>query len=157
MRYQNTMVLLLFAVVGSAAELTLGSGTVSAGRSAILTLNLKSAGEALSGVQFDVEFDEAVFDVSLENGPAAEQAGKSLQSASLGEGKRRVLIIGLNQTSLSDGVVAILRASLKGNTEKGRSYSVRITSPAGTDPQAGLVAVSGHDGTITVVTERIVK
>jgi hypothetical protein len=157
MRYQNTMVLLLFAAVGSAAELTLGSGTVSASQSAILTLNLKSAGEALTGVQFDIEFDAAVFDVSLENGPAAEQTGKSLQSASLEEGKRRVLIIGLNQTSLSDGVVAILRASLKGNAENGRCYSVGITSTAGTDLRARLVAVSGHDGTITVATGRIVK
>jgi hypothetical protein len=157
MRLQSIPVLLLLTALGSAAELTISSGTVSASQRVILTVNLKSAGEAVSGVQFDVEFDDAVFDVSLENGPAAEQAGKSLQSAALGEGKRRVLIIGLNQTSFSDGVVAILRASLKGNSEKGRSYSVRITSPAGTDPQAGLVAVSGHDGTITVVTGRIVK
>jgi hypothetical protein len=157
MRYQNIVVLLLFTALGSAAELTIGSATVSASQKVILAVNLKSAGEALSGVQFDVEFDEAVLDLSLENGPAAEQAGKSLQSASLGEGKRRVLIIGLNQTIFSDGVVAILRASLKENAEKGRCYSVRITSPAGTDPQAGLVAVSGHDGTITVVTGRIMK
>jgi hypothetical protein len=157
MLYQNVVVLLLLAALGSAAELTISSGTVSAGQRAILTVNLKSAGEALSGVQFDIEFDEAAFDVSLENGPAAEQAGKSLHSASLGAGKRRVLIIGLNQTSLSDGVLAILRASLTGNAEKGRSYSVRITSPAGTDPRAGLVAVSGHDGTITVATGRNVK
>jgi hypothetical protein len=157
MRYRNIVVPLLFAVVGSAAELTLGSGTVSASQSVILTVNLKSAGEALTGIQFDIEFDAAVFDVSLENGQAQEQAFKSLQSASLGEGKRRVLIIGLNQTSLSDGVVAILRVSLKGDAEARRSYTVRMTSPAGTDLRARWVAVSGHDGFITVTTGRNVK
>ena len=154
MRLQSIPVLLLLTALGSAAELTISSGTVSASQRVILTVNLKSAGEAVSGVQFDVEFDDAVFDVSLENGPAAEQAGKSLQSAALGEGKRRVLIIGLNQTSFSDGVVAILRASLKGNSEKGRSYSVRITSPVGTDLRAGSVSVSKRDA---VGTGRIVK
>ena len=155
MRFRNMAVLMLFAVAGFAAELTVGSGTVSASQSAVLAVKL--TGEALTGVQFDIEFDAAVFDVSLENGPAAEQAGKSLQSISVGPGKRRALIIGLAQTSLSDGVVAILRCVTARDAERGRSYAIGITSPAGTDLRRVSVTVSGQSGILTVETERIVK
>lgn len=154
MRYRNIVVLFAFAVAGSAAELSMGSGTVSARQTVILNVNLKSAGETLTGIQFDIDYDAAVFDVSLENGPVAEQAGKNLQSASRGAGKRRVLIIGLNQNSLSDGVVAILRVSLKGKVEAGRRYAIGMTSPAGTNSRAESVAVSGRGGVIGLSTER---
>jgi hypothetical protein len=157
MNFRNIAVFMLFAVAGFAAELTVGSGRVSASQSVVLTVKLRLTGEALTGVQFDIEFDAAVFDVSLENGPAAEQAGKDLQSVSVGRGKRRALIIGLNQTSLSDGVVAILRCVTTGNAEKGRGYSIGITSPVGTDLRGISVTVSGQSGILTVETERIVK
>jgi hypothetical protein len=132
----------------------MGPGTVSANQAGVLNVNLKSAGEALTGIQFDIEYDAAVFDVSLENGPAAEQAGKSIQSVALGAGKQRVLIVGLNQNSLSDGVVAVLRVSLKGKAEAGRRYAIGLKSPGGTNRRAESVAVSGRDGVLRVAAGR---
>jgi hypothetical protein len=153
MRYRKVVVLLASALVVSAAELSMGSGTVRGNQAATLNVNLKSDGDALTGIQFDIEFDATVFDVSLENGPAAEEADKSLQVASLGAGKRRVMIVGLNQNNLSEGVVAILRVSLKGKLEGRRRYAIGLTSPGGTNSRAQSLVVSGRSGVIELSTK----
>lgn len=113
MRYRNLAILLALAAAGNAAELSVGSAAATAGQPATLNVTLASRGAALTGLQFDLEYDATALDVSAAAGPAATDAGKGLQSAMVKPGKQRVLVFGLNQNSISDGIVVVLRVSLK--------------------------------------------
>lgn len=140
----------MLAVAGNAAELNIGQGVLAAGKPAAVNVTLASAGAALAGVQFDLEYDAAVFNVTAETGPAAAQAGKSVQSAPVAAGKLRVLIVGLNRNTMSDGVVAVLQVSLKGAVGASRSFPLRITVPVGTTAAAQSVRMTGSDGSVKV-------
>ena len=105
MKLRTAIVLAIFAVAANAAELTIGQGVVGAGKPTTLSVQLASGGDALTGVQFDLEYDATALEVSVEAGPVVAQAGKNLQSNVIQPGKRRVLIIGLNRNAIEDGVV----------------------------------------------------
>jgi hypothetical protein len=112
-------------------------------------VKLAALRDAPTGIQFDVEYDAASLDIAIEAGPAAKQAGKSLRSAKVQDGKQRVLIIGFNKNAMSDGVVAILHVSYKGQ-EAGKTFPIRITATSGTNEKAERVAVTGKDGSVAV-------
>jgi hypothetical protein len=139
----------LFALSISAAELTLEPGSVAPGKPAALALTLNVGSEAPTGFQFDLEYDAAALDLTVEAGAAAKQASKMLQSRQLQPGKLRVLIIGFNRNTLSGGILAVIHVSYKGN-ETGKSFPVHITASSGTDADAKPVAVTARDGTVKV-------
>ena len=111
-------------------------GTPGANEASAINVRLKSA-EALTGVQFDLEYDAAVLEVKVEVGAAAESAGKVVQTAVLGLARQRVLVIGFNRNTLGSGVVAILHVALKENAARKNAaktntavrprYDIRLT------------------------------
>jgi hypothetical protein len=146
---RTAIALAVFALAANAAELTMEQGTVATGKPAALNVKLAADTEALTGIQFDLEYDAAALDVSVEAGPAAKQASKGLQSARIQAGKLRVLIIGFNRNTIADGVLAVVHVSYKG-TDTGKTFPVHITAPWGTDAEAKPIAVSGKDGGVKV-------
>jgi hypothetical protein len=155
MKLRTAIVLAIFALAANAAELTIGQGVVGAGKPTTLTVQLASGGEALTGVQFDLEYDATALDVSVEAGPLVAQAGKNLQSNLIQPGKRRVLIIGLNRNAIEDGVIATIHVTAKGQPEDGKTFPLHITVPSGTNAKATAVAVTAKDGSVT--TEKRIK
>lgn len=149
MTYRNVVVLLAFALVGSAAELSIGSAVLSADKPATLNVTLASGGAALAGVQFDIEYDARALDVTVQAGPAATDAGKTLQSAPLQAGRRRIIIVGFNQNSIPDGVVATIQVSQKDKTAAVGASGVKIRGLVGTTGQGQTVAIAGQDGGVT--------
>jgi len=143
------IVLAMLAPLANAAELSMEQGTVSAGKPASLGMKLAGAADALTGIQFDLEYDAASLDVTVESGPVAKDASKNLQSARLQPGKIRVLIIGYNRNTISDGVLAIVHVSYKG-TETGKAFPVHITASSGTNAKAEAIAVTAKDGSVRV-------
>ena len=152
MNFKTAIVLAMFAVAGNAAELSVGSATLNttAGQPAALNVTLASSGAALTGLQFDLEYDAAVLNVTIAAGSAAEGAGKNVQAAALQAGHQRIMIVGMNRTTIADGVVAVLQVSLKGQVAAGKTFAIRITAPAGTNAQAQAVAISGGSGSVQV-------
>jgi hypothetical protein len=149
MNYRNVVLLLAFALVGSAAELSIGSAVLTADKPAVLNVTLASGGAALAGVQFEIVYDATALEVTVQAGPAATEAGKTLQSAPLQAGRRRVIIVGFNQNSIPDGVVATIQVSLKNKTAAVADSAVRIQGLVGTTGQGQTVAIAGQDGGVT--------
>jgi len=139
----------IIAAAANTAELSMEQRVLTPGKPVTLDLKLADGTDAPTGIQFDLEYDPASLDVTIEAGPAAKQAGKSLQSAKLQPGRQRALIIGFNKNMISDGVLAILHVSYKGQ-ESGKTFPIHITGASGTDQRAEPVAVTGKDGGVTV-------
>jgi len=150
MNYRNAVVLLAFALAAPAAELSVGSAALSADKPAALHVTLASGGAALTGIQFELEYDAKAVEVTVEAGQAATDAGKTLQSSPIGAGKRRVIIVGFNQNGIADGVVATIQVSLKDKATPGGDRAVRILAPVGTNRQGQSVPVTGRDGGVKV-------
>jgi hypothetical protein len=146
---KTAIALAMLAVAANAAELSMEQGTVSAGKPVSLSMKLAAAADALTGIQFDLEYDAVSLDLSVETGPAAKEASKNLQSARLQPGKLRVLIIGFNRNTISDGVLAIVQVSYKG-VETGKTFPVHITASSGTNAKAEPIAVTAKDGSVRV-------
>jgi hypothetical protein len=144
-----TIALAVLAAAANAAELSMEQGTVAPGKPAALAMKLAVGKEAPTGFQFDLEYDAAALDISVEAGPAAKQASKGLQSSRLNPGTLRVLIIGFNRNPISDGVLAIVHISYKG-AEGGKTFPIHITGSSGTDEKAQPVAVAAKDGSVKV-------
>jgi hypothetical protein len=136
---KTAIALAMLAVAANAAELSMEQGTLAPGKPVALNMTLAAGTDAPTGIQFDLEYDAAALDVSVETGPAAKQASKSLQSARIQAGKLRVLIIGFNRNIISDGVLAL-----------GKTFPVHIAASSGTNGKAEPVAVTGKDGSVRV-------
>jgi hypothetical protein len=143
------MALAIMAAAASAAELSLERGVLSAGKPAALKMTLAAGKDVPTGVQFDLEYDADALDVTIEAGPAALKASKGLRSAQIRMGKLRALIIGINRTTISDGVIAIVHVSYKG-AGGGKTFPIHVTAVAGTNADAQPVAVAAKDSSVRV-------
>jgi Cohesin domain len=144
-----TIALALLALAANATELSLEQGILAPGRPVALGMKLAAGKDVPTGVQFDLEYDAAALDLSVEAGPAAQQASKNLRSALIQPGKLRVLIIGFNRTTISDGVLAVVHVSYKGS-DTGKTFPVRLTALSGTNANAEKLAVTAKDGSVRV-------
>lgn len=143
------MALAMLAAAAGAAELSLERAVLSDAKSAALKMTLAAGKDLPTGVQFDLEYDTEALDVTVEAGPATQQAAKNLRSAQIKPGKLRVLIIGFNRTTISDGVIAIVHVSYKG-AGGGKTFPIHVTAAAGTNANAEPVAVTARDSSVTV-------
>jgi hypothetical protein len=143
------MALAALAWAATAADLAIEQGKLTPDKPVSLAVTLSAGSEAPTGFQFDLEFDPAALDLSIEAGPAAKQASKGAQSRTLQPGKLRVLIIGFNRNTISDGVLALIQVTSKG-TGAGKTFPVHMTAASGTNADAKAVAVTAKDGSVTV-------
>ena len=80
----------------SAADLSLPVEVAGQGTSISISLSIAPETEALSGLQFDLQYDSSVMSV-VATGDAPRAAAKSVYFDDLAPGQRRFLCIGLNQ------------------------------------------------------------
>ena len=107
---------------------------------AVLNVVLTGGAGALTGLQFRIDCDSAPAKIGVAVGPSAGNAGKSLQSAAAGPASQRVLIIGLNQTGIADGVVAVVRVSPSPVSGDGKPH-VRLSGLAGTNLRGEAIVI----------------
>ena len=154
MYLRTAIVLVMLAGVGRAAEISIDQGALRAETQATLRVNLASRGDTPTGLQFDLEYDAALLNVTVDAGPAAERAGKSLQSSLIQPGKLRALIVGFNQNVIPDGAVAIVHVSRKSPVEAGKIFPIHMTALAATNQRAETLVLSGQDGGVTAEARR---
>ncbi len=135
-----------------AATLMLGAADTLSGESNIrvpVTLT-PGKGESVAAIQFDLHFDVSRLRlVSVNTGAAASAAGKSASSYALGDGKHRIIVIGMNQNILGQGSVIELLMEVIPNTPPG-VYPLTMTNVVFSNPVGMAIKPQVVPGSITV-------
>jgi hypothetical protein len=141
---------LVFALGLSAqcAQLSIGSVTAQAGSTVSVAVSFASEGARVAGLQFDLIADPAL-SFGAGAGPAATNAGKDVYRVVIASGRTRILVAGLNQSTLGDGVAVTLAAFVSNSVPAG-TYALRLTNLAASDPDGIAVPLSGADGRLTI-------
>lgn len=134
--------------------LTLSSASAAAGGTATLNLTMKSAGTPqAAGVQWTISYAAADFTaIHVATGPAAQAAGKSA-SCNTVAGSYKCLVFGLNNSAISNGVIATITLAVSSSTTA-TSAAVQIVDALGAGPAGNAVTVSGTTGTVSISPSR---
>jgi uncharacterized protein (TIGR03437 family) len=132
------------------AQVSLPNQTATPGSSLLLPVALDSKNAMISGVQFDVEYDNSAITLIATLGDAAKNAGKLLYQADMAPNRRRFVIVGLNPKLVPDGNLLNLFVNLNGNASPG-PLPISFSNTAGTDPYGVFTSVAGVGGTVTVL------
>jgi len=140
----------------SGALLSAGTVSAEAGAAAAMPVTLAAeTGEEISVVQFTLEFDVSVLTLAeLMIGPAAESAEKDINSNVLEPGVVRVIIAGLNQNAIPDGVLVEAVFDVDAQAPPGLHMvapaNLSLSDPFGIEvpgePESGGVMVPGEEG-----------
>lgn len=131
------------------SQISVPSQPAGAGSSLVMPVLFTPQSGAVSGVQFDLEYDSSVMSVTAVSGDAARRAGKSVYSSDLTPGKMRFIVVALNRTPIPAGTLVSLFVNLNSNAANGR-YTLTISNAVGTDPDAQPVLSTSADGAVTV-------
>ena len=135
------IVWLVFAVfTAQAAQITVPSVSAQPGRTVTADVQYAAQGALVTAIQLDLEYDPALT-VSVTIGSPAAGAGKSLTTSDLSAGKKRILIAGLNQNALPDGVLLSLSISVSSSAGNSAQYPLHISNAAGTDKDGKSVSL----------------
>ena len=110
---------------------------------------LSSAGQALSAIQFDISYQSQAPIVSVSLGDTLTSAEKSIWASTPGPGVERILIVGLNQNAIADGVLATVSVEVAAGASPG-AYPLGLTNATASDPLGGPVPLSTGGGGVVV-------
>lgn len=136
-------------LLAAPAQVSLPSQTAAPGSSVILPLTLATNGSAISGIQFDVQFDNSAMSLVAILGDASKNAGKVLYQGNLAPNAARFLIVGLNTNLMDSGILINLFINLNPNGANGAS-PLAVSNVVATDPFGATVSVAGSGGAVTV-------
>jgi uncharacterized protein (TIGR03437 family) len=119
--------------------------TVNAQGNAQIDVTFTSAGRAVTGIQFDIQYQSPISGLSVSLGGAASNAGKNIWTSNPQPTVERVLIVGLNQKPIADGVIASLAVSLPAGAYPGL-YPLSLSNTVGTTGDGMAIFVSTSDG-----------
>lgn len=131
----------------NAADISVGTTAAGPGQLVHLSVPLRNSGTQISGLQFDVTYDQSALTLSVATGSAAIAAGKQVTVGELAAGKR-ILIVGFNQTAILDGSVADFTISV-GASASG-SYALAISNASATDPSGNSVPLTATSGAVLI-------
>lgn len=105
-------------------------------------------GDGVAALDFYFNYDPAVFEpVGVAVGQAAEAAGKQVHGNLTSPGQYRVVLLGLNQSSVTEGQVAKVVLRRVGQPETGRS-ELTISGSTLSSPDALPIPSSGSTRTV---------
>ncbi len=134
------------------ATLAAGSGSGEPGDTAIsIPVSLDSSqGTDVSGLNFDMAFDTSRLVLrEVRDGPEAIDADKDVSSSTPSSGTVRVIVFGVNQNSIGDGVVAFIVFDIKTTASPG-TVSLPLSNASATSPDGSNVSLSTNSGSLTV-------
>jgi uncharacterized protein (TIGR03437 family) len=139
---------LLAQVRSAASQLVLSNESALAGATVLVPVVLTSQ-SAVSGIQFDVQFDSSALNFGAILGDAATNAAKGLYSSSVAPNRKRFLIIGMNQTAIADGTLLNLFVNIS-STAASSVYVLTLANVVATDALGNAIAIASTNGSITV-------
>lgn len=132
----------------STVTFDLSSTTATAAGAATLDLSISSTRRWPAGLQFELAYPATVSSIEVTAGPAALEAGKTVQCAFQGTGVLRCLVFGAaNTTPIQPGIVARVAAVVTGDATIDLQGLVASTAAGG-----ALNVMAGTSGTITLPT-----
>ena len=141
--------LLALSSITYAAEVSVPSLATGPGSSISLSIMFDPQGSSLSGIQFDLQYDNSNMTIVATPGEASGVSGKSIYLNEISPNRLRFLVAGLNQNVIGAGPLLSLLVNLAPNT-LGGSYSLMVSGATGTDALGNASPVAGSNGTITV-------
>lgn len=140
------------ASAAPSATLTVGQGIGHIGSYGVLVpINLTSIeGAQVAALNFDVNFDAAklsVLNVTL--GEAVNPEQKELHYAIPSTGKLRVVIYGVNQLAIPDGVIAMISFDVAMNATEG-SVALTLSDAVAANPDANAVPLTTGNGALVI-------
>lgn len=132
-----------------AAEIVLPGKEAHPGASVVLPVAFRGQGNSVSALQFDLEYDNAAYDIALVVADSARVSGKNLYSADVAPNRKRILVAGLNQNVLPDGVLFRIFVNVRPDASTGAA-SLTVVQPVASDPAGRAVSLSATLGVITV-------
>jgi len=137
------------ATLGFCSDVSMSAQVAGPGASVAVPVSFASGGQSVSGLQFDLVFDDSALSLSAVIGDAARSAEKTLYVAALPSHQTRFLIWEMNQNPISDGVIVSLFVNVRPGAALGL-YPIHFESVSATDPAGQPVVLSSCDGTFTV-------
>lgn len=137
-----------FANGGKSALFSMGISTSTRGQTLQIPLSFVRGTSGISSLQQDFVMPSSFTLVSVAAGPSAIAAGKSVQMSTTG-GVSRLIIFGLNQTSIDSGIVAIATVRSTANIPLG-IYSIGAINPVASDANGIGVPISAISGWVKV-------
>ena len=135
-----------------AATVSVGQGSGRSGATGTaVSISLSSgAGEQVAAAQFDVVFDSAVLDLTdVTVGPAAADAEKDVSFSTWEPGVVRVVILGLNDNVITDGVIAEALFDIASDVSS-EEETISLDNVLLSDPSAGEVTAVVSSGSISI-------
>ncbi len=145
---------LVISPCGNAAVVSIPDQVANAGATIVTTITFSSEGQTLSGVQFDLQWDAAL-EVQATVGTQIGISAKLLYTASPTLHTLRCLIIGLNQSILSDGdllktFVAVSPFAPEGEVQLTLTNAVAVSPDGSSVPlRVNSATIQIHSGGIT--------
>jgi uncharacterized protein (TIGR03437 family) len=144
-----TPMLLLSATFAFPSQIVLPGQSATPGASILDQMTFASQGSSVSGVQFDVGYDNSSLRLAATLAPAVSTSGKILYAVDLAPNKKRFLIIGLNQSLIPDGTLINLVVNISPSAPAA-TYALALSNVSGTGPSGNATPVTGVEGTVTV-------
>jgi len=135
--------------IATTASISLGQVVVDTSGNALLEVTFTSSGQAISAIQLDISYQNQILGFSVAASNLLGSAGKSIWTASPQAGLTRVLIAGLNQKAIADGVIATLAVGVDAGTVAG-FYPLGLANASASDPRGGPVSVAVSGGGVVV-------
>ena len=130
-------------------QIAVGSAALPPAGSGFVYVNFVATDQAISGLQFDIRYQSQLFVLTATAGDAAAAAGKAVYTSNPQPDILRVLVVGLNQTAISSGVLVTLPVQSNAGVPLG-GYSLSVENTAATDAGENAVGLSASDGSVTV-------
>jgi uncharacterized protein (TIGR03437 family) len=144
-----TLMLLSSATLAFPSQIVLPDQSATPGASFLEQVTFSSQGSFVSGVQFDVQYDDSALSLAATIAPPVSTSGKTLYAVDLSPNKKRFLIIGLNQSLIPDGTLINLVVNISPSAPGG-AYVLALSNVCGTGPSGNATPVAGSDGTLAV-------
>jgi len=144
----SSIAFLVVTSLSLAAQLSLPNQITGPNSSVPAQLTFSPQTDSVSAVQFDLQYDTSAMSILVTVGDAVRSAGKSIYFTDLAPGKRRFLIVGLNQNSIPAG--PLLNLFLNLNASSGGVYPLAFSNAVGADPNGQPVTAATTDGMVTV-------
>ncbi len=148
MRFSSALLFLAAARFATGAALSIPNQLAGPGQMIRTAVSLASEGRAVSGIQFDIEWDQGI-DAQAAVGRLVGESSKILYSALPADHAIRYLIAGINQNALPDGDLLQLFLVVGAGAQPG-SAQVRITHAVATSPEGDSVPLRSASATIQI-------
>ena len=151
----SPLMLSLSATFAFPSQIVLPGQSATPGASILGEVTFASQGSSVSGVQFDVQYDDSALSLGATLAPPVSTSNKTLYAVDLAPNKKRFLIIGLNQSLIPDGTLINLVVNINPSAPVG-AYVLDLSNVCATDPAGNATPVAGIDGTVLVNTATVV-